>query len=202
MLTRDEFQSLYEQGPEAVWAAFAGLQNNVTAQQAQIQTLQEQFAPAQFKNMDNASKLSQPAYVPMDSGIALSASGHVYASGTAITRNVRYELTVIDTKFRRSFRKFFSYTGSLFFHFLAGSSVTRSAFSAYRKNQMQPYTEKVKVGPETFTVASQADNTMYSPAAAGFTSQAAAHDYLAREVAKNPSLAGTLHVLPQFEVTG
>jgi len=169
---------------------------------SKIQNLQEQFAPAQFKNMDDASKLSQPAYVPMDSGIALAASGHVYASGTAITRNVRYELTVIDTKFRRSFRKFFNYTGSLFFHFLAGSSVTRSAFSTFRKNQMQPYAEKVSVGSETFAVASQADNTVYAPAAASFTSQAAAQDYLVRQVAKDPSLAGTLHVLPQFEVTG
>src|ERR1700687_628518 len=167
-----------------------------------IQTLQEQFAPAQFQNMDDASKLSQHAYVPMDSGIAMTASGHVYASGTAITRNVRYELTVIDTKFRRTFRKFFTYTGALFYHFLAGASVARSAFSNYRKNQMQPYSEKVTVGPETFAVASQTDNTVQSPAAAGFTSYAAAQDYLARQVAKDPSLAGTLHVLPQFEVAG
>ncbi len=38
-------------------------------------TLQEQFAPAQFKNMDDAAKLSQAAYVPMDSGIELAATG-------------------------------------------------------------------------------------------------------------------------------
>jgi transposase len=43
MLTRDEFQSLYEQGSEAVWSAFAELQNSVTAQQNQIQMLQEQI---------------------------------------------------------------------------------------------------------------------------------------------------------------
>src|SRR6185312_5981174 len=41
-----------------------------------VGTLQEQFAPAQFTNMDDAAKLSQPAYVPMDSGIALAANGH------------------------------------------------------------------------------------------------------------------------------
>jgi hypothetical protein len=124
----------------------------------------------------------------------------VYASGTAITRNVRYELTVIDTKFRLTFRKFFNYTGSLFFHLLAGASVARSSLSSFRKNQTQPYSDKVKVGPETFTVATQADNRAHSAAATGFTSQAAAQDYLARQVTKDPSLAGTLHVLPQFEV--
>ena len=167
---------------------------------AKVQTLQEQFAPAQFRNMDDASKLSQPAYVPMDSGLSLAASGHVYASGTAITRNVRYDLTVIDTKFRRTFRRFFNYTGSLFFHLLAGASVARSNLSNFRKNQAQPYTDKVKVGPETYTVATQADNRAHSPAATGFTSQAAAQDYLSRQIAIDPSLAGTLHVLPQFEV--
>ena len=34
------------------------------------------FAPAQFKDLDDADKLSQPAYVPQDSGIELSAAGN------------------------------------------------------------------------------------------------------------------------------
>jgi len=58
----------------------------------------------------------------------------------------------------------------------------------------------VKVGPETYTVATQADNRAYSSASTGFTSQAAAQDHLARQVAIDPSLTGTLHVIPQFEV--
>lgn len=162
--------------------------------------LQEQFAPAQFTNMDDAAKLSQPAYVPMDSGIALAADGHAYASGTAITRRIRYELTVIDTKLLRKVSKFFNFTGSLFLHFLAGSSVARCPLSAFQKNLAQPYAQKVSVSPETFVVAQQSNNTAFHPDATGFTSQAAAHDYMLQQIAKNPSLAGTLHVLPQFEV--
>ena len=88
--------------------------------------------------MDDATKLSQPAYVPMDSGIELAAAGNAYASGTAITRNVRYDLTVIDTKLRRVFRKFYVYTGSLFVHFLAGSSVTRSVLRPAAKGKCSP----------------------------------------------------------------
>jgi hypothetical protein len=165
-----------------------------------IRTLTEQFAPAQFKNMDDATKLSQPAYVPMDSGIELAAAGNAYASGTAITRNVRYDLTVIDTKLRRVFRKFYVYTGSLFVHFLAGSSVTRSVLSARRQGQMQPYADHVAVNPETFAVALQSNNKAYSVEATSFLSQAAAQDYLSRAVANDATLSGTLHVLPQFEV--
>ena len=37
--------------------------------------LQEPFAPAQFRNFDDATKLSQPAYVPQDSGIELAGGG-------------------------------------------------------------------------------------------------------------------------------
>jgi transposase len=39
MFTRDEFQKLYEQGPDAVWSAFARLQDTLVAQQQQIDTL-------------------------------------------------------------------------------------------------------------------------------------------------------------------
>jgi hypothetical protein len=164
-----------------------------------VQTLQEEFAPAQFRNMDDATKLSQPAYVPMDSGIELAAAGQVYASGTAITRNVRYDLTVVDTKFKRSFRRFFRFTQSLFVHFLAGSAVTQSAFSAFRANQMQPVTDKVKVSTEGFVIALQRSNQAFADAPR-FSSQAAAQDFVARAVAQNPELDDTLHVLPHFEV--
>ncbi len=167
---------------------------------SKTKTLQEPFAPAQFTNMDDAAKLSQPAFTPLDSGLELSAAGNAYASGTAITRNIRYDLTIIDTKLRRVFKRFFLLPGSLFAHFLAGTSVTRCAFSAYRQSQTQPFAEKVAVNSETFAVALQSNNKSYAPDSTGFTSRVAAQDYLSRQVAKDPTLADTLHVLPQFEV--
>jgi len=167
---------------------------------AKVRTLQEPFAPAQFKNMDDAAKLSQPAFTPLDSGVELSAAGNAYASATAITRNVRYDLTIIDTKFRRVSRRFFVLAGSLFAHFLGGASVTRSAFSAYRKGQTQPFEEKVTVRAERFAVALQSNNKAHSPDSVGFTSQVAAEEYLSRALARDPNLAGELHVLPEFEV--
>jgi hypothetical protein len=162
--------------------------------------LQEPFAPAQFKSIDDAGKLSQPAYVPQDSGIELAVAGTTYASGTAITRIVRYDVTIIDTKLRRSFAKFFIFAGALFNHFLRGASVARCELSAFRRAQTNPFAEPVTVAPETFAVALSANNTLFRSEAASFTSQAAANDYVARAVAKDPTLNGTLHVLPQFEM--
>ena len=162
-------------------------------------TLQEQFAVAQFENLSDAQKLSQAAFSPLDSGVELAAKG-LYASGTAISNNVRYDLTIIDTSFRSLSKRFFVLVGSLFTHFLNGSSVARSQLSAYRQAQTQPWTGKVTVSPESFAVALVADNTVYHPEAAAFTSQAAANDYLARAVANDPNLADTIHAIPHFEV--
>jgi hypothetical protein len=163
-------------------------------------TLQEQFAPAQFTNMDDAAKLSQPAYVPMDSGIELTATGTTYASGTAVTRNVRYDLTVIDIHAVPVFRRFYIFVASLFEHFLNGSSATRCTLSNHLEQLSQPYTTHVSVSAESFAVALQTNNTVFRSDATSFTSQVAAQEYLAKAVAQDPSLADTLHVLPQFEV--
>jgi len=163
--------------------------------------LQEEFAPSQFQNFSDAQKLSQPSYVPLDSGIELAVGGVALASGTAITRNVRYDLTIIDTKLRRVFFRFFIFTSTLFRFFLNGGSVTRSPLSAYQQAQRQPFGGTVMVSPETFAVAFTATNKLYQPEAAAFTSQAAANDYVARTVVNAPTLAGKLHVLPQFELT-
>jgi len=138
--------------------------------------------------------------VPQDSGIELAVAGTTYASGTAITRIVRYDVTIIDTKLRRSFAKFFIFAGALFNHFLRGASVARCELSAFRRAQTNPFAEPVTVAPETFAVALSANNTLFRSEAASFTSQAAANDYVARAVAKDPTLNGTLHVLPQFEM--
>ncbi len=90
---------------------------------SKVGDLQEPFAPAQFRNIDDAGKLSQPAFVPQDSGIELAVTGISYASGTAITRTVRYDVTIIDTKLLRAFSRFFVLAGVFFSHFLRGAAL-------------------------------------------------------------------------------
>ena len=62
------------------------------------------------------------------------------------------------------------------------------------------YTGSVAVANETFAVALQSANQVFHPDAAAFSSQVSAQNYLASAVASDPSLTGTLHVIPQFEV--
>jgi hypothetical protein len=167
---------------------------------SKVRDLPEQFAPAQFRNYDDAARLSQPAFVPQDGGVELAGGSGTYDTGTALTRQVRYDITIVDTRGPKLFRKLMSYPARLFQLALRGNASARSALSAAREAKTQPYQGKVQVGPATFAVARVADNRVFHPDAAAFTSPISARDYLDRAVADNPHLADALHVLPHFEV--
>jgi hypothetical protein len=162
--------------------------------------LTEQFAPAQFKNASDADKLSEPAFSPQDSGIELGPAGSLYDTGVAHTRNVRYDLTIIDTALEAQRSRFYQYPVPLFEHWLGGASVARSTLSASYHDLTHPNDGTVTVSPETYAVAHQADNSLIAASAGGFTSRWAAEDYLQRAVTADPSLTGKVHVLPGFEV--
>ncbi len=161
--------------------------------------LTEPFAPAQFKDASDADKLSEAAYAPADSGIELVA-GAVYATGESLTRNVRYDLTIIDAALEPARSRFQAYPTALFQHWLGGASVARSPLSQHFDTLTHPNTGTVGVAAETFAVAHQADNRAFAAAATSFSSRWAAEDYLRKSVAADPSLSGSLHVLPDFEV--
>jgi len=163
--------------------------------------LQDSFAPSQFRDFDDATKLSQPAFVPQDSGIEL-AGGAALASATAITRPLRYDLTVVDKASEPVRKPFFAHSRAMFTNFLAGNSAGQSKLSAGHRAMTRPQAGAVAVGTESFSVALQSTNQVFHPEAAAFTSQASALDYIGRAVAADPSLHGSLHVIPQFEVAG
>jgi hypothetical protein len=166
---------------------------------SKVRDLQEPFAPAQFLDADDAHKLSEPAYSPQHSGIELAPQGNAYDGAIALTRTVRYDLTIVDTRLRPPVRvKFYVYAGALFQHWLAGASVAHSVLSAHHDALTHPYDGKVAVEAEQFFVADVATNTAAHPAA--FASRAAAIDHMKLSVAAEPMLAGSLHVLPVSEL--
>jgi hypothetical protein len=164
-----------------------------------VRDLQEPFAPSQFRNFDDATKISQPAYVPQDSGIELAGTA-MLATATAITRPLRYDLTVIDKESEPVRFHFFAHSRALFTNFLAGNSAGQSKLSANFRGLTQPQPGAVAVSNETFAVAFQSNNQVSHPEASAFLSQAQAQDYIRTAVAANPSLEGQLHVIPAFEV--
>ena len=164
-----------------------------------VRELQEQFAPSQFQNFDDATKLSQPAYVPEDSGVELAGSATL-TTATAITRPLRYDLTVIDKESEPVRTRFFANSRAMFTNFLGANSAARSKLSANFRSMVKPQAGSVAVSSESFAVALQSNNQVFHPEGASFSSQAQAQDYINNTVAANPALTGTLHVIPQFEV--
>jgi hypothetical protein len=159
----------------------------------------ESFAPAQFRTMSDADKLGKPAFERQHGGIELTPDGAQSASGILVKRVNRYELTTIDTAYRRRPTRFYAFPAALFTHFLAGASVARSPLSQHARDQRDPFApqEKIQVGGDGYAVAFQRDNTLVEDGAT-FVSEAMAQDYLAARGADGGGEA--LHVIPAFEV--
>ncbi len=159
----------------------------------------EKFAAAQYRDMDDAAKLSAPAFEPLESGIELGAAGQPWATGPLAQRNVRYETIIIDTAFERFRIRFFKFWDGLFTHFRAGAAVSRAAVSLAVEKQMQPFNSKITLADDAYTVAFQADNRAFA-AAATFGSFAEAQAHFTEMVRSSPTLSDTIHVIPNAEV--
>lgn len=58
----------------------------------------EKFAMAQFQDMDDAAKLSRPAYERQDAGVELRAAEGLLAAPRVVRRSARYEAIVVDSR--------------------------------------------------------------------------------------------------------
>ncbi|HYQ65050.1 DUF6603 domain-containing protein [Actinophytocola sp.] len=186
----------------------------------------DRFAMAQFQDMDDAAKLSRPAYEVQDAGLELVAAGGAIASPRVVRRSARYELHIIDneapsevaavraTAVRvvrpRRGPRLYSPPPAVFGQLLAGSSTARSPLSRQEAEQRQPFSaeETVRVPGSRYVVAYLRNNQQAFPPAtasattSSFRSAATAQDAMADWVHADPGLAGQLHVLRQAEVPG
>ncbi|MDQ2588400.1 DUF6603 domain-containing protein [Saccharothrix yanglingensis] len=184
----------------------------------------DKFAMAQFQDMDDAAKLSRPAYETQDAGLELVAAGGAIASPRVVRRSARYEMSVIDneapsvggavmrvrTGNGRRRGKLYSPPSAVFGQLLTGNSTARSPLSRQEARQRQPFPveQTVRVTGDRYVVAYLRNNHQaFPPATAGattssFRSAATAADAMADWIRLDPALAGQLHVLPQAEVRG
>lgn len=162
--------------------------------------VRESFATAQFRNIDEAAKLSAPSYEPQNAGIDLTVEGDEVATSHAVKRIVLQELIVIDSNYKEHLNRFFNGGLLLFLHLLNGNSAARSQLSWATQRAKLPFDDKIMAGTPGFVVAASADNTV----AAGyqrFTSKAGAQDFLTRQVRANPAMRNALHVIPEAEAS-
>jgi hypothetical protein len=67
---------------------------------AQVSVTADKFAMAQYQDLDDAAKLSRPAYENQDAGLELAGADGLLASARVVRRSARYEEIVIDSRAR------------------------------------------------------------------------------------------------------
>jgi len=158
------------------------------------------FPPAQFRKMSDAQKLSSPAFESEKSGLELAFDGAELQTGRAVRRVLRYEVTTIDTLYRRFVSHFQYIDLTTFIHFIKGSAAAKSILSLSRRKQLRPFTDKIEVGEANFAVVSQDDNRPASAEFASFATQGAAQTWLNNLAAIDPQRAASLQIVPAEEM--
>lgn len=155
----------------------------------------DKFAMAQFQDMDDAAKLSRPAYEDQDAGLELAAAQGALASACAVRRSARYEQIVIDSRLRRPpgtvrpaartltqadgavrrvaatavrTKRLTSVSPAVFDRLLQGSSTSRSPISQRDADQRRPFPaeDTVQITGKRFMVAYVRNNRQAFPPAA------------------------------------
>lgn len=70
--------------------------NGTTELPASLQALREDFAPAQFFEMDDERKLTSPSFVPMDAGVMIGSALPMFRLDQSKASPLEYETKVID----------------------------------------------------------------------------------------------------------
>ena len=173
-----------------------------------ISKRQEKFAIGQFKDLDDAGRLSSPAFEPLESGLEIAVAGEQMKTSQAVKRVIRYETMIIDNNYKRHVKPFFAFFAKgfiqlnsfLFGHFLSGNAVTKSVLSKHHKNRIQPFEEVIQIQPNQYSVVFNSNNRPFGADDATFTSQAKATEYLRQQVQSDPNLENDLDVIPNSEV--
>ncbi|MER7772294.1 DUF6603 domain-containing protein [Kitasatospora sp. NPDC096140] len=187
----------------------------------------DKFAMAQFQDLDDAAKLSRPAYENQDAGLELTAAAGTLLSPRVVRRSARYELHVIDSGVpataadaRRVVpmaarsavaapKRFHDVSPAVFNQLLQGSATSRSPVSQREAGLRRPFPadETVRLTDRRYVVANLRNNVQAHPptgslAAATFRSRTTAEDALADWIRHDGSLADRLHVIPEEEAVG
>jgi len=157
------------------------------------------FAPAQFRDLNDAQKLAAPAFQNEVSGVELGVVGSDFRAGRAVKRSLRYEITTIDTYYRRFTRRFKVLGLTLFAHFLKGGAVSKNAFSQGRRKGIQPFDDSIRVSQGEYAVVFTTDNRAASAASAGFASESEAREWMHNAAEADPNIS--LHVIPAHEMS-
>lgn len=170
---------------------------------ADFQGIREQFAPAQFSDLNDSDKLSRRSFEQLPSGFALTSTGNLVAT-LPVTRPVDYELSYLHREEHRlEFRGIIALAVRAYDRLVKGSAVRRSVLSRQNTRVSLNAPAAVTLPRESFAVANVADLTTHlddGGAPVLFTTETEAYQRQQDLIRQNPALAGQIQVVSHFEL--
>lgn len=171
---------------------------------ADFKSVREPFAVGEFTNLSDSEKLSRPSYAEFPSGFTLSGTAAV-AAGKPVTRDVIYELSYLHGKRIQRGRKFLVGLAVRTYDLLVKACAVRQSALAHQQLRVSVNAPPAPlIQPDRYAVASTADLSAHvssgQVAAPMFASEAQAYQHMSALTHADPSLAGQLQVVSQFEL--
>jgi Family of unknown function (DUF6603) len=161
-----------------------------------VEPTREQFAPAQFLDMNDAEKLARRSFEHYEAGVQVGGGDRPNTDYVS-ELDVVYEVVYLPE--RR--RGLLFMLNKLFFDALAkGSAVAQSALSAEQRAPSALGASKVTVERERFAVATTKDLGLHAEHLV-FDSEAEAHGALREAIGRSPDLEHELQVVPLYQVS-
>lgn len=157
--------------------------------------LKEQFAPAQFFEMNDADKISRKSFEEYEAGVAVNSSSAAKCSYATV---VPVEHELIYAPERRPLL-FIGLQVTLFPFFLLNSAAAKSSLSYARRKRSTLAAPEVKVRGENFGIASTENLGLYG-AQHMYDTETEAIVAMNRLLASNPGLTGSIQVIPAYQI--
>jgi hypothetical protein len=170
---------------------------------ADYQNVREQFAPANFTELNDSDKLSRNSFDRLPSGFKLAPTTDLLVA-TPVPRPVDYELNYLRRDEHQMENAGKMRLGLQSYNrMVKGSAVRRSALSMQEKRVSMNAPPPVILPEETFAIAGVADLKSHlesSGAPVLFATQSEAYQTQEQLIRQNPALAGQIQVVSQFEL--
>ena len=168
---------------------------------ADYQGVREQFAPGNFTELTDSEKLSRRSFEKLPSGFKLTATNDLLVP-TPVTRPVGYELSYLRRK-SLVFKGLITLAIRAYDRLVRGSSVRQSTLAHQQNRRSLNAPGQVSLPEEGFAIANMADLKSHVQDGVGtvvFATQAEAYQRQAELIEQNPSLAGGIQVVSNFEL--
>ena len=163
------------------------------------ESVKEQFAVAQFVQMDDAAKLSRKPFEQLDSGIRLAGSNR-FTIGAIAVRTIRYDFKYLVKKQLIRAKGTLRYLrAELFATLLNGNAVAQSSLSLASRSASLLAPPPMALKPEQYVV-SFADTLTPVAAQLHFDDEASAHGAMQALLRQNPDYQGNIQVVSAYQL--